>query len=244
VTRGAVVVACALAFAGCPGAARAAAATSPQVRALATAAPHDPAGRAREQARAVLAERRFHAATITSPLRGVRAWIGAQLRRLGRPVGDLFAWIARWFPGGAPLLAGVLGLLALAGATALALRLGARRLGTAPGRAAGGPEDREERMSAVRLRDLADGAERRGELDEALRLRFRAGLVELDSRELIELRPAVTNRELLRDVDSPTLDGLVAGFEAVAYGGRAADAEDVRGAREGWPRVAGEVVRR
>ena len=40
---------------------------------------------------------------------------------------------------------------------------------------------------------------------------------------------------------SPTLAGLVDGFEAVAYGGRAAAADDLRSARDGWPRVPEEA---
>ncbi|MBW3652773.1 MAG: DUF3363 domain-containing protein, partial [Actinobacteria bacterium] len=95
-----------------------------------------------------------------------------------------------------------------------------------------------------RLRGEAERAERRGDLEEALRLRFQAGLVDLDSRELIELRPALTNHELLSAVPSPTLAELVEGFEAVAYGGRAADEDDLRSARDGWPRVPAEAGRR
>ena len=83
-----------------------------------------------------------------------------------------------------------------------------------------------------------------GDLDAALRLRFRAGLLDLDQRELIELRPALTNRELLRDVPSATLEELVEGFEAVAYGGRPAETGDVRTARDGWPRVPEEAGKR
>ena len=98
--------------------------------------------------------------------------------------------------------------------------------------------------SAARLRRQADDAERRGDLDGALRLRFRAGLVDLHARELIELRPALTNHELLRAVPSATLADLVDGFEAVAYGGRDAEAEDVDRARDGWPRVVEEAGRR
>ena len=99
-------------------------------------------------------------------------------------------------------------------------------------------------MSAAQLRRAAERAEQAGDLAEALRLRFRAGLVELDDRELIELRPALTNRELLRTVPSPTLAELVDGFEAVAYGGRPAHEEDLRSARDGWPRVPEEAGRR
>jgi hypothetical protein len=109
----------------------------------------------------------------------------------------------------------------------------------AAGEAAG-----EERLSAAQLRREAERAERRGDLDEALRLRFRAGLVELDSRDIIELRPALTDRELLGAVSSPTLAELVEGFEAVAYGGRPASEEDLRSARDGWARVPEEAQRR
>jgi hypothetical protein len=122
----------------------------------------------------------------------------------------------------------------------LAARAGAGRARAADAGGAAGAA-RKERVSAARLRQEADRAERRGDLDEALRLRFRAGLVELDGRELIELRPALTNHELLRAVPSPTLAALVEGFEAVAYGGRSADADDLRSARDGWPRVAEEA---
>ncbi len=122
-----------------------------------------------------------------------------------------------------------------------------RACGRAPRLAAGGgSEDGEarERVTSAQLRREAERAERAGDLDAALRLRFRAGLLELDSRELIELRPALTNRELLREVPSETLVDLVDGFEAVAYGGKPAEADDVRSAREGWPRVPEEAGKR
>ena len=127
----------------------------------------------------------------------------------------------------------------LAATAALALRAGARRRLAAAGAATG--ERAGERRSAAQLLREAERAERAGDLDAAVRLRFRAGLLDLDSRELIELRPALTNRELLRDVPSPTLAGLVDGFESVAYGGRPAAEGDVRSARDGWPRVPEEA---
>ena len=199
------------------------------------------AGRAREQARAVLAQRRFRSTSISSPLRSVRKRIGNWLRRLGRPLQDAFEWVADRLPGGPPLLWALLAAGVLTATGVLAARAGARRRLAAGGGAddgSGGP-----RVSAAQLMREAERAERAGDLDAALRLRFRAGLLDLDSRELIELRPALTNRELLRDVPSPTLAGLVDGFESVAYGGRPAEPDDVRGAREGWPRVPDEVAR-
>jgi hypothetical protein len=231
----AAVLACAMALAGWPAAATAAAA--------APARPGDVSARAREQARDVLAQRRFQPTGLPSPLRGPRERIGAALRSLGGPFEDAFRSVAGLLPGGRPVLWALLAAALVGAAAAVAARAGARRVragGTASA-SAGGAGDRP---SAARLRDEADRAEARGDLDAALRLRFRAGLVELDTRALIELRPGLTNDELLRAVPSPTLAGLVDGFEAVAYGGRPAQDGDLRSAREGWPRVVAEAGRR
>jgi len=198
-------------------------------------------GAAREQAREVLAQRRFQRTKVPSPLRDVRRRVGEALRSVSRPFEAAFRWLIGTIPGGRPVVWALLAIAVLALAAFLARRAGARR------DQADAPDVRgedEARMSAVRLRREAEAAERRGELDEALRLRFRAGLVELDSRELIALRPALTNRELLGAVPSPTLAELVDGFEAVAYGGRPADEDDLRSARDGWPRVPEEAATR
>ena len=198
-------------------------------------------GAARSAARDVLDQRRFQPTNVPSPLRDVRERIGEGLRSLGRPLEDAFRWLTEQVPGGAPVLWALLATFVLTLAALLAGRAGAQR--EAAGAAAEGLPG-EERMSAAQLRSEAERAERAGRLDEALRLRFRAGLVELDHRELIELRPALTNRELLRAVPSPTLAELVDGFEAVAYGGRPAHEDDLRSARDGWPRVREEAGRR
>jgi hypothetical protein len=194
---------------------------------------------ARERARDVLAQRRFQSTGLPSPLRSVRERIGEALRSAGRPLQSAFEWVAERLPGGAPALAILLAVLALAGGVLLARRLSARVLAGEGAAAAG--RGGAQRPSAASLREEAERAERDGDLDEALRLRFRAGLAELDERGLIELRPALTDRELLSAVRSPTLSELVDGFEEVAYGGRPAEPDDVRGAREGWPRVPHEA---
>jgi len=216
-----------------------------RLRALAAQAPPAPAGsaaaagRAREQARDVLAQRRFQPSSVPTPLRSVRERVGEALRSIGRPFAATFDWVSDWLPGGSQALAVLLAGLALAAAALLAARAGARRAGAGGGRGSAGRG--RAGASAAELRRQADDAERRGELELALRLRFRAGLVDLDAHELVELRPALTNHELLRRVPSETLAGLVDGFEAVAYGGRPADADDLRSARDGWPRVAEEA---
>ena len=241
--RIALPVACALAIAAAPAPVMAAAAGStPAVAVAPAAAPasDSPAARARAQAREVLAQRRFQPTALPSPLRSVRERVGSALRRAGRPFEAAYDWVASRLPGGPPVLLALLAGAMLAAAAALATRAAARRA-SAPSDAADGAGGPRERLSAARLRQQADRAERQGDLESALRLRFRAGLVELDSRELIELRPALTNHELLRSVPSPTLANLIDGFEAVAYGGRPAVAGDVDEAREGWPRVPEEV---
>jgi hypothetical protein len=200
------------------------------------------AGTAREQAREVLAQRRFQRTKVPSLLHDVRERIGEALRSLGRPFESAFNWLANRLPGGSPVLWALLGACVLAAAALLARRAGSQREEDRSRDAAAG--DGGARMTAVRLRQEAERAERQGALEQALRLRFRAGLVELDDRELIELRPALTNRELLDAVPSPTLVELVDGFEAVAYGGRPADPDALRSARDGWPRVPEEAAGR
>ena len=240
--RAAAALACVLACACEPASARAAEVPAAQLRALAADAQRDPAAPAREQAREILAQRRFQPSSVPTPLRGVRERIGDGVRQLGRPFQKAFEWVAGWLPGGGSLLWVLLAALVLGGAGMLATRAGARRRLAAGGASEGG--DARERVTSAQLRREAERAERAGDLDAALRLRFRAGLLELDSRELIELRPALTNRELLREVPSETLAGLVDGFEAVAYGGKPAEPDDVRSARDGWPRVPEEAGKR
>ncbi|MDP1847699.1 MAG: DUF4129 domain-containing protein [Solirubrobacteraceae bacterium] len=238
--RRAALVACALAIACVPAVAYAAV-TSPAARQATSGAGNDRAAGARAEAREVLAQRRFQDNEVTAPLRSLRERIGSALREAGRPFERAYDWVASWLPGGPPVLIALLAGSVLAVAAVIATRAGARRAGGRFGAAGQTGPAGAERLSAARLREQAEQAERRGDLDLALRLRFRAGLVELDRRDIIALRPGLTNHELLRAVPSPTLEGLVDGFEAVAYGGRPAASDDVDEAREGWPRVVEEV---
>ena len=238
--RRAALVACALAIASAPAVAFAAA-TSPAPGQAPAAAGSDRAAAARAEAREVLAQRRFQRSEVTAPLRSLRERIGSVLREAGRPLQRAYDWVASRLPGGPPVLIALLSGSVLAAAVVIATRAGARRAGGRFGAGDRAGPAGAERVSAARLREQAERAERHGDLELALRLRFRAGLVELDSRDIIELRPALTNHELLRAVPSPTLEGLVDGFEAVAYGGRPAASTDVDEAREGWPRVVEEV---
>src|SRR5262249_16511503 len=94
------------------------------------------------------------------------------------------------------------------------------------------------------LERAADEAERDGDLDRAVRLRFRAGLLRLGDRGAIAYRPSVTTGGIRRVLGSRTFDELAQTFEAVTYGGQAAQHPDVDAARREWPRVLEETKRR
>jgi len=197
---------------------------------------------ARKAARDVLSDGRYRDRSLPRPLRGVFAWIGDRLAPVWRWIEGRFEALAGGLPGGRTALWALLAGSVLAATAMLAIRAASRRQSAVAGSVAAARTG--ERAGPARLLAEAARAEARGDRDEALRLRFRAGLLDLDRRELIELRPALTNRELLGAVPSPTLGGLVTGFESVAYGGRCADDEDLLLAREGWPRVPAEATER
>ena len=94
------------------------------------------------------------------------------------------------------------------------------------------------------LERLADEAERRGDLEIALRLRFRAGLLRLGrARAVAAASVALRTREARRALRNPRFDRLARDFDEVVYGGRAPRPEDVAAARSEWPRVLAEARR-
>jgi hypothetical protein len=135
---------------------------------------------------------------------------------------------------------GVLGGIVLVGAV-LGARTRLRRLAPAD-RELGGvkaalgetPQELERRAAA---------AESRGAFAEAIRLRFRAGLLALGSSAVIEYRPSLRTAEVSRKLRSEDFDALARTFERVAYGGGDAAAGDVAASREGWKRVVTEAGR-
>ena len=125
----------------------------------------------------------------------------------------------------------------LAGAVVLVTWFVARRRGSA-GEAGAGPRRADgERADPALLERDADAAEQRGDLDLALRLRFRAGLLRLDGRGAIRYRPSITSGQVARQLRLRDFDDLAITFDAVAYRGRHASSTDVHSARATWPRV-------
>jgi hypothetical protein len=88
-----------------------------------------------------------------------------------------------------------------------------------------------------KLEAEANDAERRGDHELAIRLRFRAGLLRLGLAKVIPFRPSLTTGELRRLLTSPEFDRLGSDFDEIVYGGRRAGAEDAAAARAGWDQV-------
>lgn len=190
---------------------------------------------ARRQARDILDERRYQPARVPRPFEGVLEWLGDRLR----PIGELFDDLLSSGLGRVVLLAGLVALVAVV-ATVIAQRRS--RTGAAVRRRGRG-DRAEESLDPVRLEREADDAEQRGDLDRALRLRFRAGLLRLDDVGAISFRPSLTSGQVARKLRLPAFDELAITFDGVAYGDRRASLDDVRRARQRWPRVLAESQR-
>ena len=190
---------------------------------------------ARTQAREILAQDRFHGGDHHEGLlHGVFVKLGDWLESLtdALPGGPVTGWL---------LL--VVVVAAVAGVVVSTIRERRRRRaaarvagpGDVPGAAQLGPAELERR---------ALEAERVGDLDGAVRLRFAAGLLRLDAGGAIDLRPSLTSGAVGRSLRSERYDDLAATHDAIAYGGRHAADQDAAAAREAWPVVVGEARRR
>lgn len=201
---------------------------------LAQQAPGD-AAQARELAREILDERRYHGADLPRPFEGPLNWLGDRIQpvidwidNLGPvPGGPIALWIV--------LAAGI--LLLAASITGTTIRR--RAIAVERARRAALPATDDPRT----LEREAERAERAGEWERAVRLRFRAGLLRLDRRKLIEYRPSLTTGEVARAVRSPAFAEVGERFDAIAYGGRPAHRDDADAARHGWETVLSEAGR-
>jgi len=188
---------------------------------------------ARRVAEDILADPRYHPRRGPRPLAGFFERLGELIVdpviRFFRSIGDALPdigslpWIA--------LAAGVV-ITALVVAVRLSSGRGRQRFATR-----GLIGDDEHGLGPDELEGRADDAERRGDLDGALRLRFLAGLARLDDAGVVRLRPGLTNTAVSRTLRSRDFDGLANDFDEVAYGGRPATSADVTTARSTWPAV-------
>jgi hypothetical protein len=207
-------------------------------RLRALAAPAAPAaasaGAARAQARDILSQTRFTGTTVPGPFHGLLDWLGDRLRAIGDALDDLL-------PGGRSIV--WLALAALVGVLAVIV---ARRTLTRRARAAAQATaaTAPPRDDARELERRADAAEAAGDLQAALRLRFRAGLLRLDARGAIEFRPSISTYEVRRTLHSVDFDVLAYDFDEVVYGGRPAAPADLESSRRRWPAVVEHAPRK
>ena len=148
-----------------------------------------------------------------------------------------YNWIARQldhlFSGGTGTLPGIAWLVGLL-LVILVVTLAATGLRRGRVRARGVPGDvlGDRRTSAEDLRARAVAAERAGDLDAATLDRFRAIAVRGVERALVDTAPGLTAHEIARVLAArfpgsrTALSDAAGVFDAVLYGGRAADAAD------------------
>lgn len=193
-----------------------------------------PVAGARDEAARILEGRRYNRSPVPRPLRGALRWVGDRLRPIGEPLGR--AWNRAT---GNAWAMGVLAVAVAGLALLVSARIALRRTAAGVQRAGAGRRSSRE-ADPDELDRAALAAERAGDLDAAVRLRFRAGVLRLDRAGLVTDRPALTAGALTRQVPSPRLRTLATTFEEVAYGGRPATAADLDDARTGWPKVLDE----
>jgi uncharacterized protein DUF4129 len=204
---------------------------------------------ARRDVDAILHGARFHPKGPPRPLDSVLNWLDDHLQPVWHALGKVFGPIGRFFvrlwrdtlgalpgPVAAAAVLALVGVLVYLVARAIDQRA-APRAARASGTAA-----RAAEQTARDLEARADEAARAGDLDAAVRLRFRAGLLRLEhDAHAIVNRPGLTTREVRDRLHSPRFEGLADTFEAVAYGDADAHTGDVDTARRDWPVVVGEA---
>lgn len=214
-------------------------ATARVVTALAVEAPD--ADAARRDAARILSDDRFQPNDVPRPFGGVFDWIGDRLEPLGdvlERIGDAFEAVGDAVPGGVGVLVAGLAVVGFAlalFATGTLVSRRARAAGSGNGRSPAVGDD------PGALERVARDAERRGDFDAAVRLRFRAGLLRVAETRAIEWRPSLTSNGVARAIRSPAFEELATAFDAIAYGGRRARATDAETARAKWQQVLEEA---
>ena len=182
----------------------------------------------RTDAREILEQDRFHGNEVPGPFRGILDRLKDLVPR------GILDRLDDLIPGGRSVVWIVLGTLLFVAGYLIARLFLSRRIKHSEATAmALTPAELDPKT----LERQADAAEASGDLEAALRLRFRAGLLRLDRRGAIEFRPSISTHEVRRAVRSEDFDALAATFDDVVYGGREPETADVKEARERWPEV-------
>jgi hypothetical protein len=194
----------------------------------------------RERAREILSDRRYTGTDLPRPFERPLRWLDERLRPIGGWIEEAFDDVADKLPGGALalwlLIAAVVVAIVVVFVRPAISRLAERR------EAAAAPA--VVRASAAELERAAEAAEREGRFEQALRLRFRAGLLRLDERRALEYRDSMTTGEAAGALGLAAFDRLGETFDAVAYGGRPAGEPELAASRAGWADVLEQAAPR
>jgi len=185
---------------------------------------------AQQTAAAILEANQYGTAPVPDP-------VGSALRGLGSALSKLAAGA----PGGPAAFWVIVGTIALA-LFALGARRMMRRLDPVAQAAAAAARSAGEDPDT--LEHAAQAAEEDGAFADAVRLRFRAGLLRLSARRVIDYRPSLLTADIARRVRSAEFDALAATFDRVAYSGAPAVAGDAAAAREGWRTLLATEIER
>jgi hypothetical protein len=182
--------------------------------------------RLRDEANRILSQPEYRVETTTSER------FGTWLRDLWFAFLEFLDTVAG-LVGGPLVLGTILALMVVIVAVLVARNLGRRR--------ARELEDRIRREHVLargvdpgELENEADTAASRGDHAEAVRLRFRAGLLRLDESGRIEYRPGLTGAEIEDLLQSPVFGMLARRFDEIVYGRQRASADDYTQAVAGW----------
>jgi Domain of unknown function (DUF4129) len=186
---------------------------------------------ARHAAQSILSEGRFHSSPVPDPLHNTLVSIGRAVQDPFSAFGRLVNNLGTHFPGGGAGLWVAAAVLLLVVTAALTARRAKTRLDRSVA------EGSTSSPGPAQLERAAERAERDGRWDEAVRLRFRAGLMRLGERSGLRNTDTTPNHSLARIVHSERLDQLSDRFDEIAYGGDDATAADADHQRRAWPEI-------
>ncbi|MFN8015862.1 MAG: hypothetical protein U0R17_04555 [Acidimicrobiia bacterium] len=95
----------------------------------------------------------------------------------------------------------------------------------------------EEITDSELLFRLSDQAEAAGQLDIALRYRFRAGLLRLSDMKIISFHPSVTNAKWQLVINNNNFDLLTRDFNDITYGEIECDQQHLSRSKQMWPEL-------
>ncbi len=187
---------------------------------------------ARDQARDIVGQRRFRNADVPRPFKGILEWLGERLQ----PITDWFGWVGDLMDNAVGRYVITMVLAALGVLLVMLIVRARRRAGVASSSTS--ERSRAERdLDPAALEREADAAERAGDFETALRLRFLAGLVRLSHAGVISYQPSITSGEVARRLRVAPYDVLAQTHDEIVYGGRRPVARDLDESRSNWPEV-------